>query len=95
MRSFLLRAGLVSALISAGTALAAEPQQDDQSYLPPATLRASPGAAPAAGSQHAARAPAEPARTYARAMRRRHERQAYREPRYRRFAGPRFFFGLF
>lgn len=95
MRYLLLKMGLLFALISTGTAIAAESQQDEQSYLPPATLRASPGAASADGARHRARAAPEPARKYVRTARRHHERQVYREARYRRYAGPRFFFGLF
>ncbi len=92
MRSASLRIGLLLALISGSAALALEPQQDDKSYLPPASLQASPGAAPAQQSQTAS---IEPRRKSARVMHRRHEPHAYHVPRYPRYAGPRFFFRLF
>ncbi len=90
MGSLNLKLGLLLVLIPAGASLAAEPQQDDKSYLPPASLRAAPKAPAAEPSRQAA---AEPARRQVR-IRRRHEPRYYREPVFPRFAGPRFF-GMF
>ncbi len=96
MRSHRLKIGLLSATMMASTAIAAEPQQDDRSYLPPAQMRAAPGAAtagvPAAHLQNSAN---EPRRRQAKAAHRRREPRVYREARYPRYAGPRFFLGFF
>ncbi len=88
MRSLSLKMGLLLVLIPAGASFAAEPQQDDKSYLPPASLRAAPTTPAAERPRQAA---AEPGRRHAR-MRRRHEPRFYRGPR---FAGPGFYFGMF
>ena len=89
MRSLLLTIGLLSALISAGAAIAAETQEDDRSYLPPVALRATPGTAPA--KSPAARG--EPANRQVRAARR--HPGGHRESHRRQYAGRRLFFGLF
>ncbi len=89
MGSLSLKLGLLLVLIPAGASFAAEPQQDDKSYLPPASLRAAP-ITPAAGQARQAAAE-QGIRKHARI----HRRHIYREPRYQRFAGPRFYFGMF
>ncbi|MFY9643241.1 MAG: hypothetical protein WCD20_14890 [Rhodomicrobium sp.] len=91
MRSLSLKMGLLLALIPAGASVAAEPQQDDKSYLPPASLRAAPNTQEA---EHRRQAAAEPERRHAR-MHRRHEPRSYRGPAFRRYAGPGYFFGMF
>ncbi len=91
MRYLTVKVGLLSALITVCAAAAAEPQQDDQSYLPPASLRAAPGAAPIEQSQRAA---IEPRRRHARAVRH-HAPRIYREARYPRYPAPGFFFSFF
>ena len=90
MRSLSLKMGLLLALIPAGASVAAEPQQDDKSYLP-ASLRAAPNTQEA---EHRRQAAAEPERRHAR-MHRRHEPRSYRGPAFRRYAGPGYFFGMF
>jgi hypothetical protein len=88
MHTLRLTMGLLIALVFANVAVAEETQQDDKSYLPPASLRAAPGTAPA---QYAQRASAEPQRS-AHAAR---SHYAPRTRRARRFAGPPLFFGMF
>lgn len=83
MRSLSLRLGLLLVLISAGAGFAEE-QQDDKSYLPPASLRAVPKPASAAQTQRAA---AEPATRKHAKVHRRH----YRERAWPRYA----FWGMF
>ena len=46
MRSLSLKTGLLLAMIPAAAAFAAGEQQDDKSYLPPASLRATPDTKP-------------------------------------------------
>lgn len=92
MRYLGLQMGLLFAVTAVGMALAAETQREDQSYLPPATLRASPKAERAAPvEQHRRHAAAGPRRRHAGASHRHRESR----PHYRRYAGPRLFFGLF
>jgi len=96
MRSHGLKIGLLLALMPASAAIAAEPQQDDRSYLPPAQMRAAPGATSAGvPAEHLQNPASEPGRRQTKAVHRRHEPRIYREARYPRHAGPRFFFGLF
>ncbi len=96
MRSHGLKIGLLLALIPVSAAIAAEPQQDDRSYLPPAQMRAAPGAASAGvQAEHLQNPASGPRGRQARAVHRRHEQRSYREARYPRYAGPRFFLGLF
>jgi len=96
MRSHGLKIGLLFATMAASAAFAADPQQDDKSYLPPAQMRAAPGAASAAVPAGHLQNPAnEPRRRQAKAAHRRHEPRVYREARYPRYAGPRFLFGFF
>jgi hypothetical protein len=90
MRSLYLKIGLLLVLIPAGASFAAEPQQDDKSYLPPASLRAAPRAPAAEQTRQAA---AGSGRRQVR-FHRRHEPR-YREPMFRRYAGRRFYFGMF
>jgi hypothetical protein len=78
MRSFSLKLGLLLVLIPAGASLAEEQQQDDKSYLPPASLRASPKAQPA---QQTSQLLAEPGiRKHARIHR--HHYRGHAWPRY-------------
>jgi hypothetical protein len=84
-----LTMGLLTVLLFANAATAEGTQQGqgDESYLPPASLRAAPQTAPARRTHHAS---AEPRRFVYAA--RRHRGYARRG---RRFAGRRSFFGIF
>ena len=86
MRSLSIKAGLLLALIPVAAAFAASEGQDDKSYLPPAKLRAEPGAAPAAKPAHAA---VRNKRRRARVVR---KRRRHRHYYYERYNGPRFSF---
>lgn len=85
MRSISLKIGLLLVLFPAALAFAAGEQQDGDSYLPPASLRAAPNTAPAASAKQATVEP----RRYARPVHRRHEARYHS---YRRYAGPVFYF---
>jgi hypothetical protein len=86
MRSLSLKIGLLLALIPAAAAFAASDEQDDKSYLPPAALRAAPGATPAANSAQAA------AQHRGRQVRVVHRRREPRYYSYERYNRPRFGF---
>jgi hypothetical protein len=83
-----LTMGLLIALAVTNVAAAQETQQGDKSYLPPSSLRASPGAATAHAPQRTSIGP----RRSANAVRRHREPRPHRG---RRLAAPRFFFGIF
>jgi hypothetical protein len=85
MRSLSLKTGLLLAMIPAAAAFAAGEQQEDKSYLPPASLSATPDTKPAVTSAQTAIEP----RRHARAQHRRHEARSHS---YRRYAGPAFFY---
>ncbi len=82
MRPLSLKTGLLLALFPLAMAFAAGEQQDDKSYLPPASLRSAPEATAAPASRQTAM---EPGR-HARVVHRRH---------YRRYAGPAYYFWPF
>ena len=84
MRPLSFKIGLLLVLIPAAAAFAADEQQDDKSYLPPASLIAAPGTAPAANSARATNV------RHARVVHRRHE--ARHNPYWRGYAQPRFGF---
>jgi hypothetical protein len=100
MRFLSLTIGLVAASVCACATIAAEPQQDDKSYLPPAQLRAAPEpgrtTARAARPRYAAPryAAIEPARKHRKAVHHYRRPRVYHEARYPRFM-PGFFFGFF
>lgn len=86
MRHLSFKTGLLLALIPAAAAFAADEQQDDKSYLPPASYIAASGKAPAANSTQAA---VEPRARHTRVTPRR--RVARHDP-YWRQREPVFFF---
>jgi hypothetical protein len=88
MRILRLTMGLLIVLVFANAAAADETQQGDSSYLPPASLRATPETAPAYNAQ---RASAE-TRRGVKVVHRGHMQHARHG---RRFAGQRFLFGIF
>lgn len=87
MRSLCMKIGLLLILIPAASF--AEEQQDDKSYLPPVSLRAAPKANQVDQTWQARdeQEITKHART--------HRRHIYRESPFPRFAGPRFYFGMF
>jgi hypothetical protein len=91
MRIPRLTLGLLTALVFMNAAAAEETQQGDNSYLPPAALRAAPGTVSARTPQPASIDSRRSVRSI-NAVRRHHEPRAFRG---RRFAGRRLFFGIF
>jgi hypothetical protein len=85
MRSLSLKTGLLLVFIPAAAAFAAGEDQDDKSYLPPASLRAAPGTVPVPN------AAVEQRRRQTRIVHRRRQPR-YDSPYYnRRYDGPGFF----
>ena len=80
---------LLSAMLSPIAVMAAEQAEENDSYLPPASLRAAPQAAPNA---HAQQNGADMRRRPVQTAHRRHEGRGYHSARY---GGPHMFFGLF